>query len=307
MFTDFTNLNKACPNDYYPLPCLGRLVDGSAGHEIFDFLDASRCYHQIRLDVEDQEKTAFIKEYGLYCWRVMLFGLKNSGATYQSMKRDDHLGNLEESLGKLKECRLRINPQCNATFEELKRYLGSSRSQTFDEAGGKRGADGEQFEYVVHLSFKETNNEAEYEAMVTGFQMAKSLDITRLRVRGDSKFVIEQVRGDCGVKSDTLKKYHAKATLLAQGFEYVIFEHIPRMQNEHADHLSRVATTYFDEMPSHMRVEVRNAPGYEERAIMRVMEEEEGWRSPIAHFIMTGELINDGVEACKVKSRSYKF
>ncbi|GAA0162449.1 hypothetical protein LIER_18539 [Lithospermum erythrorhizon] len=38
MCTDFTNLNKACPNDFYPLPCLGRLVDGSAGHEIFDFM-----------------------------------------------------------------------------------------------------------------------------------------------------------------------------------------------------------------------------------------------------------------------------
>ncbi|GAA0154463.1 hypothetical protein LIER_12435 [Lithospermum erythrorhizon] len=45
MCTDFTNLNKAYAKDYYPLPCLGRLVDGSAGHEVFDFLDASRGYH----------------------------------------------------------------------------------------------------------------------------------------------------------------------------------------------------------------------------------------------------------------------
>ncbi|GAA0172198.1 hypothetical protein LIER_41299 [Lithospermum erythrorhizon] len=85
MCTDFTNLNKACPKDYYPLPCLGRLVDGSAGHEVFDFLDASRGYHQILLHDEDQEKTAFITEYGLYCWKVMPFGLKNAGATYQRM------------------------------------------------------------------------------------------------------------------------------------------------------------------------------------------------------------------------------
>ncbi|GAA0164585.1 hypothetical protein LIER_20181 [Lithospermum erythrorhizon] len=45
MCTDFTSLNKACPKDFYPLPCLGRLVDGSAGHEVFDFMDISRGYH----------------------------------------------------------------------------------------------------------------------------------------------------------------------------------------------------------------------------------------------------------------------
>ncbi|GAA0174452.1 hypothetical protein LIER_27841 [Lithospermum erythrorhizon] len=85
MCTDFTNLNKACPKDFYPLPCLGRLVDGSAGHEVFEFMDASRGYHQIRMAPEDEEKTAFITEYGLYCWKVMPFGLKNTGATYQRM------------------------------------------------------------------------------------------------------------------------------------------------------------------------------------------------------------------------------
>ncbi|GAA0160589.1 hypothetical protein LIER_17109 [Lithospermum erythrorhizon] len=48
MCTDFTNLNKACPKYFYLLPCLGRLVDGSTGNEVFDFMDASRGYHQIR-------------------------------------------------------------------------------------------------------------------------------------------------------------------------------------------------------------------------------------------------------------------
>ncbi|GAA0171700.1 hypothetical protein LIER_25674 [Lithospermum erythrorhizon] len=65
---------------FYPLPCLGRLVDGSVGHEVFDLMDASRGYHQIRMAPEDEEKTAFITEYQLYCWKVMPFGLKNARA-----------------------------------------------------------------------------------------------------------------------------------------------------------------------------------------------------------------------------------
>ena len=85
MCIDITSLNKACPKDWYPLPSLNRLVDGSAGYEVFDFLDAFRGYHQILMKPEDQEKTAFITEYGLYCWKVMPFGLKNAGATYQRM------------------------------------------------------------------------------------------------------------------------------------------------------------------------------------------------------------------------------
>ncbi|GAA0158212.1 hypothetical protein LIER_15299 [Lithospermum erythrorhizon] len=85
MCTDFTSLNKACPKDFYPLPCLGRLVDGSVGHEVFDFMDASRGYHQIRMLPEDEEKTAFFTKYDLFCWKVMPFGLMNARATYQRM------------------------------------------------------------------------------------------------------------------------------------------------------------------------------------------------------------------------------
>ncbi|GAA0158536.1 hypothetical protein LIER_15534 [Lithospermum erythrorhizon] len=149
MCTDFTNLNKACPKDYYPLPCLGRLVDGSAGHDVFDFLDASRGYHQVFLHQDDKEKTAFITEYGLYCWKVMPFGLKNAGATYQRMvnrlfkeqigrnmeiyvddmlvksrRSEDHLKNLEETLEVLKFSRLRINPEKCSFGVTSRKFLG---------------------------------------------------------------------------------------------------------------------------------------------------------------------------------------
>ncbi|GAA0172996.1 hypothetical protein LIER_26706 [Lithospermum erythrorhizon] len=151
-------------------------------------------------------------------------------------------------------------PSQKKTPEAVPKWIlhvdGASNDKGIGAGILSQGADGEQFEYALRFSFKATNNEAEYEAMVTetGLQMANTLYINRLIVRGDSKLVIEQVRGDCGVKNDTLKKYHAKAILLAQKFEYVIFEHIPRTQNEHADHLSCLAITYFDEMPSHVKI-----------------------------------------------------
>ncbi|GAA0139426.1 hypothetical protein LIER_35087 [Lithospermum erythrorhizon] len=134
MCTDFTSLNKACPKDFYLLPCLGRLVDRSAGHEVFDFMNASRGYHQIKMLPEDEEKTTFMTEYDLYCWRVMPLGLKNAEAIYQRMvnaifepqigrnmeiyaddmlvkskMRGEHLKNFRETFARLRDSKMKLN------------------------------------------------------------------------------------------------------------------------------------------------------------------------------------------------------
>ena len=83
MCTDFTDLNKACPKDSYLLPKFDKLVDTTAGHALLSFMDAFSRYHQIPLCQENQEKTAFIIDRGLHYYRMMPFGLKNAGATYQ--------------------------------------------------------------------------------------------------------------------------------------------------------------------------------------------------------------------------------
>ena len=82
---DFTDLNKACPKDPFPLPQIDRLVDATVGHPRMSFLDAFQGYHQIPLALEDQEKTAFMTPVGNYHYKVMPFGLKNAGSTYQRM------------------------------------------------------------------------------------------------------------------------------------------------------------------------------------------------------------------------------
>ena len=85
MCVDFTNLNKACPKDSFPLPRIDQLVNSTARHKLLMFMDAFSGYNQIKMDEEDQEKTVFIMSQGLYCYKVMPFGLKNAGATYQKL------------------------------------------------------------------------------------------------------------------------------------------------------------------------------------------------------------------------------
>ena len=82
---DFTDLNKACPKDPFPMPKINQLVDATVGHPQMSFLDAFQGYHQILLTLDDQEKRAFVTPIGNYHYKVMSFGLKNTGSTYQRM------------------------------------------------------------------------------------------------------------------------------------------------------------------------------------------------------------------------------
>ena len=85
MCVNFTDLNKACRKDPFPIPKIDQLVDAIVGHPQMSFLDAFQGYHQIPLALDDQEKTAFVTPIGNYHYKVMSFGLKNAGSTYQRM------------------------------------------------------------------------------------------------------------------------------------------------------------------------------------------------------------------------------
>ena len=82
---DFTDLNKTCPKDHFPIPRIDQLVNATISHPQMSFLDVFQSYHQIPLALEDQEKTAFVTHIGNYHYKVMHFGLKNAGSTYQRM------------------------------------------------------------------------------------------------------------------------------------------------------------------------------------------------------------------------------
>ena len=83
MCVDYTDLNKHCPKDPFPLPRIDQVVDSTAGCVLLSFLDCYSGYHQIALKESDQEKTSFITPFGAYFYNTMILGLKNAGATYQ--------------------------------------------------------------------------------------------------------------------------------------------------------------------------------------------------------------------------------
>ncbi|GJX61940.1 reverse transcriptase domain-containing protein [Tanacetum coccineum] len=82
---DFTDINKACPKDCYPLPESDQKVETFSKFRLKCFLDAYKGYHQIQMAEGDEEKTSFFTRKWVFCNRRMPFGLKNAGATYQRL------------------------------------------------------------------------------------------------------------------------------------------------------------------------------------------------------------------------------
>ena len=85
MCVDFMDLNEAYSKDSYMLPWIDVLVDSTARHQLLSFMDVFFGYNQIRLDEVDREKTLFVTNQGLFYYKVMPFGLKNAGVTYQRL------------------------------------------------------------------------------------------------------------------------------------------------------------------------------------------------------------------------------
>ena len=79
----YRKLNAATVTDAFPLPFTDGILDAVAGHEIYSFLDGFSGYNQVRIHLDDQEKTAFVTEWGVFVVVVMMFGLKTALATFQ--------------------------------------------------------------------------------------------------------------------------------------------------------------------------------------------------------------------------------
>lgn len=135
IYVDYRDLNKASPKDDFPFPNIHILIDNCAKHELQSFVDCFAGYHQIMMNEDDAEKMAFTTPWGVYCYRVMPFGLKNAGATYmramttlfhdmihkeievyvddviiKSKKSLDHLTDLKRFFERLQRYNLKLNP-----------------------------------------------------------------------------------------------------------------------------------------------------------------------------------------------------
>ena len=163
MCVDFADLNRACPKDSYPLPRIDTLVDSTARHELLSFMDTFSGYNQIKMNEDDQERTSFVISQGLFCYKVMPFGLKNARVSYQrlmnkmftqqigrnvqvyvndmlvkSLRENDHLDDLQETFDTLRSYNMKLNPS-KCVFEVTAgKFLGFLVSQRGIEVNSEK-------------------------------------------------------------------------------------------------------------------------------------------------------------------------
>ncbi|XP_071924818.1 uncharacterized protein [Coffea arabica] len=528
MCVDFTDLNKACPKDCFPLPRIDRLVDSTVGFDVLCFLDAFKGYHQIEMAEEDRNKTSFIAEEGTYCYRTMPFGLKNAGATYQRLvnklfqnqigrsmevyvddmivkSRTDQrlIPDLREILDILLKSRMHLNPkkctfgvrsgrflgflvsrdgiwanpdklqaiidmapprnvkevqrltgrmaalsrflsrsavrglpffrvlkapkdfhwteECQKAFTDLKAYLAELPTLTVPELGetlflylsacneaisavlvredggaqrpvyyisralqgpetrytpaeklvlalvhaarkfrpyfqahsivvltdqplrqiltkpeltptppdtpaeepwvlfvgasSKEGngagllltlPTGEELTYALRFDFPASNNEAEYEALLTGLRIAHQMGITAIRVRSDSRLVVLPIRGEYEAKDEVMKKYLAKVREAVALFETFEIERVPRSQNKRADALSKLASSSFAHLSKEVLVEVVKQKSIDQVQVLAI-DSSATWMVPLIDFFSSGALPENKTGARRIQIRAAKY
>ncbi|XP_073137783.1 uncharacterized protein [Henckelia pumila] len=238
MCVDFRDLNKACPKDCYPLPRIDQLVDSTAGHQYLCFMDAYQGYHQIPLVEEDQDKVSFTTSHGTFCYRVMPFGLKNAGATYQRLmdrvfasqigrnvevyvddilvKSQDDVGllaDLEETFSTLRAYRMKLNPEKCVFGVRGGKFLGYMVTERGIEANP------EKVQAIRSMSaprnLQEVQRLAGRIAVLSRFisrSAHRSLPFFKV-LRKAKKF---EWNDECGKAFDDLKSYLAELPVLAK-------------------------------------------------------------------------------------------
>jgi hypothetical protein len=136
MCIDFTELNKACPKDPYPLPRIDIIIDQEADCEMLSLLDCFSGYHQVWMRREDEAKTGFTTPFGIFCFARMLEGICNTEPTFNRMmklilgsqlghnasayvddivimseKEKDHIADLTETFDNMRRNDLKLNPE----------------------------------------------------------------------------------------------------------------------------------------------------------------------------------------------------
>ncbi|GKA25595.1 reverse transcriptase domain-containing protein [Tanacetum coccineum] len=301
MCINFKDLNKACPKDLYPLPEIDWKIESLMGFKYKCFLDAYKGYHQIHMTKNDEEKTAFHTEEGVFCYTKMPFGLKNAGATYQRLVDSAFKEQIWVNPEAYVDDMVIVETEAaEAAFLEMKKLVSKLATLTTPKKGGTlmiylvvvdkelyrinyvsrslQGAetnyalmekltlalvhaarrlrrlytdgasnnegsgagqilialDDVEYSYVLRLNFSNSNNDAEYEALLTGLRIAMEMQVKDINASVDSKLVASQAEGSYEVtdisqkdknKANGTKRAHEWKSLRKEG------RHAPRWQH----------------------------------------------------------------------------
>ena len=156
------------------------------------------------------------------------------------------------------------------------------------------------------MNFQETNNKAEYEALINGLELAKHLGVKLLKVISDSKLIVEQVAGRFEAKEPRMEVYFDKASTLSCQFQSFSIEQVPRELNKRAYELAKgAALREYDRKAEIVSVAEHNVFSVEQ--IFSINNEPPCWMDPIIIYLQHGELPNNKNEVRNLRIRVARY
>ncbi|XP_042400762.1 uncharacterized protein LOC121990751 [Zingiber officinale] len=278
------------------------MVDSTVECELICMLDVYQGYHQVPLTREDQEKVSFVTTDGTFCYKVMPFGLKNAGATYQRM------------MNKYQP-RSAIKAQALADFvAEVQNLEPESSWKVYVDGSFARQGSGigillispreDRVQLSIRLDHRATNNEAEYEALIAGLQAARHVGATKVLIHSDSQLATQQLNGTFEINSSRLRLYAEAFERLKASFQEVIVCKIPRSENQIADELTKLASA-LTPIVTNCPIEQVSLVVHVDRA--RGIPFLDDWRAPIVKLLQSGILTGNHDADRSLRRRAARF
>ena len=185
---------------------------------------------------------------------------------------------------------------------------GASNSQGSSAGLILTSPEGIDIEYALRFGFHASNNEAEYEAVIAGLNLAHSLEVDQLEVHSDSQLVVRQIEDIYEARSEKMVLYLQKVRNLLQKFVSVQIKYVPRTENSRADTLAKLATALQEDIGESAPVEYLAEPSVDPHSLMIApIGSTPNWMDPIWDYINDGTLPDDPKEAAKIRVRSSRF
>ena len=185
---------------------------------------------------------------------------------------------------------------------------GASNSQGSEAGLILTSPEGIDIEYALRFGFQASNNEAEYEAIIAGLNLAHSLEVDQLEVCNDSLLVVRQIEDTYEAKSGRMILYLKKVRDLLKKIVLVQVTHVPKTENSRADALAKLAIALQEDLNRSTPVEYLAEPSIDLCDVeVAQVRSEPSWMDPIWDYIIDGLLPDDPKEAAKIRTRSATF
>ncbi|CAK9168984.1 unnamed protein product [Ilex paraguariensis] len=170
--------------------------------------------------------------------------------------------------------------------------------------------DGVVVEQAVRLGFKASNNEAEYEALISGLRLAEATGVTDLVFHCDSMLVVNQFNGEFETRNPRMKTYHHEVTTVIRKFGKIDIKQVSRDKNVHANALACLASALDLSLPRRITIEYLPTSSIDKAPEAMAVKEEHrqpSWTDHFLRFLVTGDLPKCSKEARKIKLKASRF